>query len=238
MPGVRFDYVNAGLPGYHMRAIGPLFDACVARLAPDVVVLWPSGDANADCAYEARRTAGYDGVHFRAGRLARYSHTWARAEREVIAWWRLARMVPMTPRLRPDAARLAADFAGRLENLMTRWRTTAPLVVLAAADGRMRRGQTRLQLLRGAKTAAFHMPHMAIPDMLDVHDAYQGAMQAVAARTATPFLDLTGRIPPDRAHYFDTFHFADAGAAMMGRLVAERLAAEPTLVALARAARG
>ncbi|MEX2650000.1 MAG: phosphopantetheine-binding protein [Alphaproteobacteria bacterium] len=230
-PATRMDYVNAGVPTYKTRHMIATYRAHVARLDPDVVVIW-ANDVTVDTVHQARARGIHDGVNYRKSSIARRWVTWKKLELRATIAWRLCRPSRWPGVLKIDPCELTDQFEGRLELLVRHCRAAGPLVVLLAPFLNLRREQSLFWRLRAAKTRVLQMPHLSVTGMIDASEAYRRATVRVADQMGVTVLDLAEAVPGDGRHYVDSSHFSDVGAEAMGRALAAAMETVPAFRAL------
>lgn len=230
-PNVRIDYVNAGHPGYFTRQMMKMFEDHIARLEPDVVLIY-GNDLNADSAYLARTSKIYSGVHVRPSRLAKRWRLWGKVEQNLTFARRMLSVYSSEKKLKIDPQELTRQYRTRLENLIGLCRATAPVVAVVSGGGRLQRDQRRWQQYRASITNVYYMPYMSITGMIEAREAYQRAQIDTAEKTGCGLIDLAEAIPPDGAHYVDSTHFTDAGSRRMAETVSESLLVNPEFLSL------
>ena len=70
------------------------------------------------------------------------------------------------------------------------------------------------------------MPYMTPNSLLDAFDAYNQIIRDVAMEEDAILIDTAMAIPGDAAHFVDSVHFSDQGAAAMAKFVTARLLSE------------
>ncbi|MGE0746847.1 MAG: SGNH/GDSL hydrolase family protein [Rhodospirillales bacterium] len=224
-PHVRFDYVNAGVPGYTVRLLQETFEKRVRALQPDIVVIY---EATNDLSGDSRDVALAAGVISqrpeRTSWLGRQSLLWYLVEKNLTVALRQRAAVRPEGKAAIDAEALARGFEARLDGLVQAVRGTVPTVALAEFAPRLRRSLPADERVRAAVTSAYYMPHLTIESMLDGFEAYNRAIRRAAGRHGALLIETGDAIPPDDAHYTDSVHFTDAGSAALARRVAAALA--------------
>lgn len=236
-PQARFDYVNAAAPGYTVLTSLRNFERRVKPLEPDIVVVY---HATNDLSAELRRRAVAQGLaeaeQPRRGWLESHVLLWDLAVKN----WRLiaARQAAAENRGRLDlaGAPLGERFGRELSNLLHSTGHAARRSAVVSFATRLRRDQTPAEQRAAAVSALVYMPYMSLDGLIEGYAAYNGVIRAVAARHGALLVGGEDDIPGDAIHFADSVHFTDAGSARMAERVAAALAADPVVVALARAA--
>lgn len=223
LPACRFDFVNAGVPGFTTDQMRTYFKAAVARTDPDLVIILP-GDINLDADRIAVERAISDGVHYRPSWLARHSLLWAKIEKNLVIIRRQRSAHLQAGKLQIAPRAMSERYERRLAALLGAIQDRGAVPVLLAAQGQLRRDQSPREQLQAAATALFFMPYMSIGLLLDARDEYNRVAREVAHRTGTPFIGIDRlEIPGTATYYADTSHFTVAGSKLMARQVVAAL---------------
>lgn len=236
-PGARFDYVNAGVPGYGLDSELKNFELRVRPLRPDVVVIY---EATNDLSFDTYQLAKARGLRFsRPGesrsRLSRYSFLWFLVEKNITVMLRQAEAGAESEKLHFDPRELSRGFEARLTSLVRSAQRVAPVVAVATFSPRLRRNQPRDEQVKAAVTSLYYMPYMTVDGLVDGFEEYNRVIRTVAAKTGALLIEGANRIPPDAEHYTDSVHFTDAGSRVMAARVSLALQQSPALRDLVRA---
>jgi lysophospholipase L1-like esterase len=239
-PAVRFDYVNAGVPGYGFDSILRNFTQRVQRLEPDVVVIYEAAN---DLAMDSRQLAREQHLVADAlgedGWLARHSLFWLLVEKNVRIWRLQASAERTTGKLVFDPGQLSRGFEQRLRDTIRAAQRGAAVVAVATFAPRLRRDQSAAEQRRAAVTSLYYMPHMTIAGLVAGFEEYNRVIRAVATETGAVLIAGDEQIAADDLHYADSVHFRDAGSRAMAARVTQALSAAPpfqTLVSCRAAA--
>jgi len=230
-PQVRFDYVNAAVPGYTTEASLRNLRLRVRPLQPDIIVFY---EATNDLAVDTLALARQRGLVAGDGAEAtswpaRYSMLWFLVEKNLTVRRRQAEAAAHGGKLAFEPRELSRAFEQRLQALVTASQESAPVVVLVTFAPRLRRGSSADEQREAAVTAAYYMPYMSIDGLLRGYEEYNRVIREVARRSGVVLVEAEGAIPPDRVHYADSVHFTDAGSRALAGIVARELLASPAV---------
>jgi lysophospholipase L1-like esterase len=225
-PNVKFDYVNAGVPGYGVGQMSLTLDKRVAQLRPDVIVIY---EATNDLSANSFQLATEQGVirerpDMQRLWLSKYSLLVRLVELNLEIRARQANVDNIDGKIRLDLPRLVRPFESDLEELVSRAKTTSPVVAVATFATQYRRDQSRNRQLDAAQTSLYYMPYMTVNGLLDSFDAYNRTIVQVADREGVILIGGELEIPGDRGHFTDSVHFTDAGSRAMADRVFKALA--------------
>ena len=230
-PGARFEYVNAGVPGYTMSSILRNLELRVAPLKPDVIVIY---EASNNLSGELRELAARRGIiaDARVQQLSwpsRYSQLWYLVEKNLRV--RDAQRMARTgeARLEIDPATLGDEFRRELMQVALAARKNARLVVLATFSIQLRRGQSAEQQAKASESAFFYAPFTTPQMLIESYARYNQIVREVARSTGSMLIEGEDEIPGDPAHFTDTVHFSDAGSRAQAQRIGRALAASPDL---------
>jgi lysophospholipase L1-like esterase len=82
------------------------------------------------------------------------------------------------------------------------------------------------------------MPYMSVTGLLAGYAAYNQVIREVATESDALLIDDAVSIPADATHFSDSFHFRDAGSALMAQRVLQALLYSETFQDLIRAKTG
>ena len=193
-PNCRFDYVNAGLPGFPLAAMVTYFESRVAKLDPDVVFVL-SRDFNHDADGLAEQQGLIDETSDRPSWLARRSLLWEKLEKNLRSIMRQRRLHDESGKLVFEPSSLAAAFEQRLREFTTATSDHVDLMVLLAQPSRLRVDQTPTEQRQAAASAVLYMPYMSVDGLFKGMTAYNEAVARVADTTGSLFIDANARIP-------------------------------------------
>jgi lysophospholipase L1-like esterase len=231
-PGVSFDYLNAGVPGYGMGSIRATLERRVAPYHPDVIVLYEAtNDMAADTRAVAARHGLFHDLTADPSPLAKVSVTWYLIERRMIARRRQAAVASGIV-LPYNADSLARVFEERVVGVLRDARAVAPLRVVATFSHKMRRGQPPAVALANATYSMYYSLYQSVDGLIRMYDAYNEALRRAARATDAILVDGEDDIPADDLHFTDSVHFTDEGARAMAARVLRGLEESPDFRAL------
>ena len=233
-PGHAFDYVNAGVPGYIVRASHKNLEYLVAPLEPDVIVIY---HATNDMSIELRELAAAKGVIENPrveppSWLADHFLLWNLAEKNFRVWVAQQKAEANVGRLEVDAATLGEPFRRDLTALVRASQRHARLVVIATFSTQLRADQAPERQLRASASALYYMPFMSPSGLLASYARYNQVIREVAAATGAVLVDGENDIPGDPQHFADTVHFTDAGSSAMAARTVRALSQQPAVRSL------
>jgi lysophospholipase L1-like esterase len=228
-PGVDFDFVNAGVPGYSVESSLKSFQYFVSRLGPDLVVVYHGTN---DLSYEARKLAQERGLMKSPrvggqGWLEDHSLLWELVVKNLRLLAAQRGAESMQGRLVVDGASLGGEFRSDLGSLVDEAHKTGAAVALATFSTRIRAEQSVDEKKKAAVSALVYMPFMSLDGLLTGYNRYNEVIREVAKEKGAWLIAGETDIPGDAAHFVDTVHFTDAGSRAMGERVAGALIAEP-----------
>jgi lysophospholipase L1-like esterase len=231
---VRFDYVNAGVPGYTMSSLLKSMELRVAPLQPDIVVIYEaandlSGDLRAHAAAQGlAKTAEFEQFSW----PSRYSLLWNLVEKNlrVLSSERAARS--SLGRLAVSPSTLGKEYRQALTQVVRAAQKHAKIVALATFSIHPRRNQTPEEQLRGSISAFVYMPFVTPQLVIDSYERYNAIAREVARETGALLIEREDDIPGNPSHFADTVHFTDLGSRAMAKRVAGALASSHEVRAL------
>jgi lysophospholipase L1-like esterase len=225
-PNVRFDYANAGVPGYVVESSIRTLESRVKRLKPDVIIIY---DGINDMSKDTRALAEQQGISRGkiddAGLPGRLSLTWFLIEKNLEVWSRERKAASGTRHLVFDPVALSTGFQARLHELVLKARKVAPVVAVATSSMKVRRTQSPAEQLQACNTALYYNPYLTVASILATMAAYNQAVRSVAAETGIVLVDGEDTIPGDSRHFADSIHFRDPGSRLMAQRVTNSLLA-------------
>jgi lysophospholipase L1-like esterase len=224
-PEVRFDYVNASMPGYVVSSSLRNLERRVKPLQPDVIIIYEAiNDLSRDSRELARKQGIERGSVDDSSGLGRWLLTWSLLEKNIrLAARQRHANTDGARQLNFDPENLSAGFHVRLRDLAQKARQAAPVVAIATFSQKVRRDQSSEQQLRNANTHLYYMPHLSVESILRGVEEYNRVIRAVSSETNATLIDGEDSIPGDDRHFNDSVHFKDAGCRMMARRVLDSL---------------
>jgi len=230
-PGTRFDYVNAGVPGYTVRTSLKNLEHRVAPLDPDVIVIYHAANNLSGEMRELAAAAGLiaDSKVPERSWLATHSLLWDLVEKNLAVMSAQQAVRENAGRLEVDTARVGSAFRRDLVDLVTATKQRANVVAIATFSTQLRRGQSSQEQVNAAVSALYYMPFMAPATLTEAYSRYNDIIREVAHETGVMLIDGEDTIPGDSVHFADTVHFTDAGSERMAARVLRVLAAHPSV---------
>lgn len=230
-PGVKFDYINAGIPGYTMAPMLKNFEHRVAPLQPDVVVIYEGSN---NLSGELREIAAGRGLISDAkvhefSWPSRYSLLWHLVEKNLVVLKSQREAESRKGRLELDTSTIGAEYRDGLRALVVAAQKNAKLVALATFSTQLRRDQAPEQQMHASASAFFYAPFATPRLLMDGYDRYNQIMREVARETGALLIEKEHDIPGDPVHFNDTVHFTDAGSKVMAERISRELVASPRL---------
>lgn len=230
-PGVQFDYINAGVPGYTMPSILKNLELRVAPLHPDVIVIYEAAN---NFSAEMRKLAAQRGLiaepkMFEMTWPSRYSLFWHLVEKNLRVLAADRATADPARRLETSPETLGAEYRRELTAVVHAAQETGKLVAVATFSTQLRRDQTGEQQTRAAASAFFYMPFVTPSLLIDGYERYNQIIREVAGETGALLIEGESEIPGDSAHFTDAVHFTDAGSKAMADRVSRVVRASPTL---------
>lgn len=235
-PGVRFDYVNSGVPGYGLTQMRMTLSKRVAALQPDIIVIYEATNALSGNSYDLAVQQGVISKRPDKERswLSGYSLLYRLIELNLTIKSRQDRVEQKSGKLRVDLAALARPYRADLRTLVAEARAVAPVVAVVTFATQYRRGQPHDAQLKAAETSLYYMPYMTISGLLDSFDAYNAVMRDVARESGAVLIAGEDQIPGNPANFTDSVHFTDAGSRAQALRVSGVLQSAPEIVDLVR----
>jgi len=236
-PGTRFDYINAGVPGYTMPSILANLQKRVAPLQPDVIVIYEAANMLSGEMRERAEEAGLikDRDVEVSSFLSQYSLLWYLVEKN-LRLKAAQRNAESHHLLDVDVNSLGSDYRKTLTDVVVAAQQDAKLVAVATFAIQPRAGQTAEQQKHASESALFYMPFVTPKTIIDVYARYNQIIREVARETGAFLIEGETDIPGDPVNFTDSVHFTDAGSAAMARRIGTALIARPALRELAVAA--
>jgi lysophospholipase L1-like esterase len=237
-PGVRFDYVNAGVPGYTVSSILKNLTDRVAPLEPDVIVFYEgSNNLTGEMRDLAAKQGLVDDAQFHeVSWPGRYSLLWYLTEKNlrVLTAGRSAERGERPPEV--DVRTLGGEYRDGLVQIIATAKQHAKVVAVATFSTQLRPGQTAEQQMRASSSAHFYMPFASPATLMEAYTQYNRIAREVATEAGVLLIEGEDQIPGDAAHFADTVHFTDLGSRAMAARVTRALASSAQFAALLPAA--
>jgi lysophospholipase L1-like esterase len=224
-PGVKVDYVNAGVPGYGVAHSLRNLQYRVAPLDPDIIVIYEGHNDLSANSFELARKRGLASKRTEQNLSwpARYSLLWYLVEKNLFILIQQHRARETETKLNFDKEPLVAPFRSDLRDLVAASQRVARIVVLITFSTQLRNDQTAEQQNRAAVTSLYYMPYMSIDGLLEGYASYNDAVRQVAQEAGALLIADENSIPGDGLHFADSVHFTDEGSRLMAQRVAHAL---------------
>lgn len=225
----RIDYLNAGSPGLNTGDMNLHYDRNVAATEPDIVVILPS-DLNSDADDYVVEQGLHDGVHYRSSWMAQVSKIWEEFELNGMVIKRQRMAHSRADKIQVDPKAISARFKKRLETFVDRVVETGAMPVLLGLNNQLRHDQTPEEQIKAAVSIFLYMPYLSIPQVLEIKDAYNRAIEDIAKDRRLPYVSAPElNIPGTPEYYADTNHYNAYGSALAGQNLATLLQDSPAL---------
>jgi lysophospholipase L1-like esterase len=225
-PGIRFDYVNAGVIGFTTETSWKNVRLRVKPLQPDVIVIYEGIN---DLSKDARQMAVEQGLPTgHVGQpegLAAYSQAWIVISRTIEMRRRVQAAVHQKRLVFDESTLAGRGFRQRLTKLVEEARSAAPVVAMATLSAKVRRNQSPEEQKKAVEWNLYYMPFMTPEGILRGYELYNQEIRSVARQTGVVLIEGEHSIPADAEHFFDGVHFTDAGSRRMATRVFEGLTA-------------
>ena len=221
VPRIRFDYINAAVPGYTTENSLLTLRHRVARHRPDLVVIYHSTNNMASITRKFAKAQGIYNDSF-TNWLFQDSHLWRYLSTIVSIY--LASMDESENRklLNFDFREASKIFRDHLMRLVVESEKIASLVVLVKFSHRV--GPYRGGGVKGSFSpdiALQNMPYMRIQDLVVGYREFNHVIEDVARVRNLVLIGKEDSILPSNKNFTDSFHFSDTGS----RLMADRVTA-------------
>ena len=210
LPKCRFDFVNAGQPGFGTETIARLYDARLRRLEPDIAVILP-GDINQDLRLAGQEAGGSTPATMSPRCWPQISVLWAKVEKNfrIIELQRGA--FSRTGKVRLELSAMADRFSARLAKLATMLRKDRVTLLVAKIGSQLRPGQTPRKQVQAAITTLFYMPKVALPDIIATRLRFNELIDSLAPPNGFEVLESALGVPAEPINYADSVHFTPKG---------------------------
>ena len=226
-PERRFDYLNAGVPGYATIESRRRFDLEVAALEPDLVVIYHGTN---DLTQNSRDLAKLQGLSDQFGDrdlswLSQWSLLAYLVEKNLKVLALQDAVDRETERLDVDSETLASPFARDLRALVEAVQASGAEVALVTFSTRMRPEQSRAALNEAAASALYFMPYLTADSLLENFAAYNETIRKVGDDEGAILIEAALAVPADPDHFTDSVHVTDRGAEALAEAVSAGLVA-------------
>ncbi len=221
-PGVTFDYINAGVPGYGLDSIQRNFERRVLPLQPDVVVIYEATNDLTSNSFKLARSRGLVVEHpeEHMGWLSRHSLLVYLVRKNIHVMEAARAASRQTGKLEFEPEELAAPFRSELAQLVRNVRADVPVSFIATFAPQVRREQSAAERAAAVSSNLYYMPFLTADGILSGYETYNAVIREVAQREGLELIAGEESIPGDAEHYVDSVHFSDAGSMVMAQRVA------------------
>jgi lysophospholipase L1-like esterase len=228
--GVKFDYLNAGVPGYGLEHCLRTLQHRIRPLNPDLIVIY---EAVNELSRDTRELAKQQGITRgrvdEAGTLGKFLLTWLLIQKNLDIIRRQRGAAEGQQQLTFNERELSRGFENRLRTLIIAAKEVAPIVSVATFSQKVRRDQTVAEQLRASNTHLYYMPYMTPANLLRAFEEYNRVIRQVAIETGAILVEGEETIPGADQYFNDSVHFRDAGCRLMARRF-EKTLLQSTLV--------
>lgn len=222
-PNCRFDYVNAGVPGFGLESTARHYEANVAKVQPDLVVVW-SGGLNSALDRHAIAANLHREPHYAPSPFAEISQFWGKIEMNAVVLQRLRAAHQEKGMLEQEAYPITETYAQQLETMHDAVAGSGAMMALLPVPGWLRHGIPRELFEEAAKTDVFFMPYMSYEGLMNARQRFDAALSEFADTHDIAVVPWWNLVEPDPAYFVDSNHFSEAGAAAYGTAIGEQLA--------------
>lgn len=222
-PSVKFDFINAAVPGYSVNSSLRNLQYRVKPLQPDIIVIYHgNNDLSLDTRALAIEQDIYQGSDKEQSWLSKHSKLWFLVEKN-LKIKQVQKEVSHKAKLDFDSKQLSRSFKQRLKKLVRESQEAANLVAIATFSYKIRREQTREGQVKAANSALYYMPYMSIEGLLDGYEEYNRVIREIARETDVLLIEGETDIPGNDTYFVDSIHFTDAGSKLMAKRISDAL---------------
>ena len=222
-PECRFEYLNAGVPGFHSEHIKLRFTTQVAPMEPDLVVVL-TNDLNGDGREQAQSAGLWDKHRYQPSWLARHSLVWGKIEKNLFILKLQRQSHSSRGKLAMDIDKIKKKYREHLQELLRETQTVVDQTVVLNVATRFRSGQTREEQIDAAGSRLFYMPYASVPDIVAAIDGYNEVNDSLKNTSGVTIIDPRAALPPDNIHFSDTSHTTAQGSRKLGEYLGGLLA--------------
>lgn len=225
--GTRFDYVNAGIPGYTVSSSTRNLELRVSPLHPDLIVIYhATNDLSGELRGMAARESGAASIAPpESSWLSRHSLLWNLVTKNLqLMLARSAAESESRVSTRVDPEALGTGFRKDLTTLVRAGKATGAKVALVTFSTQLRARQDAAARRTAMQSALLYMPGFDFDQLLAAYRRYNVIIREVASSEAVLLVEGENEIPGDPKHFVDSVHFTDAGNSAQAARVAEALA--------------
>jgi hypothetical protein len=225
LPACRFEYLNAGVPGFHSEHINTRFSAQVASMEPDLVVVL-TNDLNGDGRVQAQAAGIWDKHRYKPSWLAEHSLVWGKIEKNLFILKLQRQSYNPRGKLAMDIDGVKRQYLDHLQELLREASAVVDQTVVLKIATRFRAGQTRDEQIDAAGSRLFYMPYATVPDIVAAIDGYNEVIDSLAGTSGVTVIDPRPAVPPDNVHFSDTSHTTAQGSKALGEYLGGLLASD------------
>jgi lysophospholipase L1-like esterase len=223
-PGVDFDYVNGGVPGYTIRMMERNLSYRIAGLKPDIILIEGGNDFSAEMRELAVKQGIINDPRIREMTWpSRYSLLWHLVEKNLRVLTTQRQIRAIQGRLVVDTATMGGQYRQDLIELVRTAQKTGRLVAILTISPQFRSDQPPDQQMRASASQLFYMPFITPATLINGIDRYNEIVRAVADETGALLIGHENDIPGDPVHFVDAWHLTDAGSRAMAQRVSRFL---------------
>lgn len=225
MPETNIDFVNAGVPGYSVSTSLRNLQHRVAKLQPDVIVIYHAINDMSANSFNLAKNLGITSERTERTMAwpSKFSLLWYLVEKNLMVIASQRASQDTDEKLIFDPIELSAPFVTDLTDLVQGSKQVAESVVLVTFSARIRHSQTESERTESAVTSLYYSPYMTTDGLIKAFDAYNESIRSVAAEEGVLLIEAAASIPGDSAHFHDSVHFTDAGSRKMAEVVSASL---------------
>jgi lysophospholipase L1-like esterase len=224
-PECSFEYLNAGVPGFHSKHIIERFRAHVVPMEPDLVVVL-TNDLNGDGRKQAEEAGVWDRHRYKPSWLAQQSLVWGKIEKNLFILKLQRQSYNREGKLEMDIDKIKTQYRDNLQNLLRETGAVAGQTVVLKIATRFRAGQNRAEQIDAASSRLFYMPYAAVPDIVSAINGYNEVIGDMEGIEGITVVDPAPALPPDSVHFSDTSHTTARGSRVLGEYLGGALAAD------------
>lgn len=225
LPGCRFEYLNAGVPGFHSKHIITRFTGQVAGMGPDVVVVL-TNDLNGDGRAQAQAAGLWDEHRYQPSWLAEHSLVWGKIEKNLFILKLQRQSHNPRGKLAMDINQIKKQYRDHMQELLRETGAVADQTIVLKVATRFRAGQSREEQIDAAGSRLFYMPYASVPDIVAAIDGYNEVIDSLAVAPGITVIDPRLVLPPDSVHFSDTSHTTAQGSKKLGEYLGGVLASD------------
>lgn len=229
-PKDKFDYINAGVPGYVSETSLRHLKSMVAPFQPDIITIY---QATNDLSQELRDLARTQGIYNLSNIeekswLADHSVLWDLVEKNLRIINAQNNSKTGQKLLKFDVEKVGLSYKKDLNVLVKEAKKIAPMVVLVTFSVQMRIEQNDEQKLKAAASSLYYMPFMNPNELIKTFNRYNNITREVAKQNNVLLVDAAYKIPGDEQNFNDSVHFKDLGSKNLASIIAPVIAESNT----------